>query len=698
VPQLIARLPTGERRFELVKSVTSIGRDPQSDVRLDHARLELRHAHVLSDKGEHRIFVAPGAKLSINGKKRDAATLADGDLLDLGGLVLEFRLRSERTQPPVASTGPVPTPTTFPPAAFAPAAGVGGTPPAVAAQPPRPSVTPAAPPRPSITPGRSAAAVPARSSRPPPPLGGSPLNAPRDLQLEAFRRLHTFTERLAASPSFDALKETLVDLVVELTDADTGFLILLGERGSTEVIVARDRQRQDLPRQGARVSDSIVAEVVATRRPLLIQDALEDTLFGDSRSVINFKIRSVLALPVLRRDEVLGVLYLGSDRLTSAFSEDAFDVLLVFAAQAGLLIENALVVDGLRARNDALAVALEERAFGEIIGASAAMQEVFKTVSRLAPSDISVLVLGETGTGKELIAHELHRRSPRASGPFVAINVAAIPENLLESELFGHVRGAFTGADREHTGLFVAAKGGTVFLDEIGELPLALQPKLLRVLQERRAKPVGATQELDVDARVVAATNRDLESEVRAGRFREDLFFRLNVLQIDLPPLRARRDDIPILVQTFLEKFAREYKSEVVQLSPAALAKLLTFRFPGNVRQLENVIERCVALSRGGEVGVDALPREIRDLDEERQTPAPAVVSSAGSPAAFPSAGVDLERAVEALEVRLITQALETAGGVKTRAAELLGLSFRQFRYKFAKYADRLERIAKDES
>jgi two-component system response regulator PilR (NtrC family) len=369
------------------------------------------------------------------------------------------------------------------------------------------------------------------------------------------------------------------------------------------------------------------------------------------------------------------------------------------ASDLRVLVGHAIDKRRLRFENEELRRRLRDRFELEgIVGRSEAMREVLELVRRVAPSRANVLLVGESGTGKERVARAIHMQSERRDGPFIPINCGAIPENLIESELFGHVRGAFTGADREHTGLFVAAKGGTVFLDEIGELPLALQPKLLRVLQERRAKPVGATQELDVDARVVAATNRDLESEVRAGRFREDLFFRLNVLQIDLPPLRARRDDIPILVQTFLEKFAREYKSEVVQLSPAALAKLLTFRFPGNVRQLENVIERCVALSRGGEVGVDALPREIRDLDEERQTPAPAVVSSTGSPAAFPSAGVDLERAVEALEVRLITQALETAGGVKTRAAELLGLSFRQFRYKFAKYADRLERIAKDES
>jgi transcriptional regulator with GAF, ATPase, and Fis domain len=659
VPQLIARLPTGERRFELVKSVTSIGRDPQSDVRLDHARLELRHAHVLSDKGEHRIFVAPGAKLSINGKKRDAATLADGDLIDFGGLVLEFRLRSERTQPPVASTGPVPTPATFPPATGV-SAGPGGTPAAVAAQTPRPSITPVQPTRASVAPQRPAPSGPARSSRPPPPLAGSPLTAPRDLQLEAFRRLHTFTERLAASPSFDALKETLVDLVVELTDADTGFLILLGERGSTEVIVARDRQRQDLPRQGARVSDSIVAEVVAMRRPLLIQDALEDTLFGDSRSVINFKIRSVLALPVLRRDEVLGVLYLGSDRLTSAFSEDAFDVLLVFAAQAGLLIENALVVDGLRARNDALAVALEERAFGEIIGASAAMQEVFKTVSRLAPSDISVLVLGETGTGKELIAHELHRRSPRASGPFVAINVAAIPENLLESELFGHVRGAFTGAVSDRKGKLQTANGGTLFLDEIGDMPLPLQAKMLRVLQARVVERVGSNQLEPIDVRVVAATHRDLGEACAEGRFRSDLFFRINEAAVVLPPLRDRGDDIALLATFFVERAAAKLDRPAPRLGPAALDALRRHPWPGNVRELEAKTKRAVLMCEG---------RELSPLD-------------LGLAAVEPAPAMSLRDAKEVYARRYILEVLERNGGNRTQTARELDVDPRTiFKY-----------------
>jgi two-component system response regulator PilR (NtrC family) len=316
------------------------------------------------------------------------------------------------------------------------------------------------------------------------------------------------------------------------------------------------------------------------------------------------------------------------------------------------------------------------------------MKEVFDLVERVAPTRANVLLAGESGTGKERIARAIHAHSGRSKGPFVPINCGAVPENLIESELFGHVKGAFTGADGAKPGLFEAARGGTLFLDEIGELPLALQPKLLRVLQERMIKPVGATAEIEVDVRVVAATNRDLEAEVRAGRFREDLFFRLNVLQIDIPPLRNRREDIPLLAQTFLEKYSTEYKRGVKAIEPDVMARLLSFSYPGNVRQLENIIERGVALSTLDVLGMAQLPRELQHADE--YTPRPVLTIEEDQP--FPEQGVDLERLVESFELRLIRQALEAAGGVKTRAAELLGLSFRQFRYKLAKYAGRVER------
>jgi two-component system response regulator PilR (NtrC family) len=353
------------------------------------------------------------------------------------------------------------------------------------------------------------------------------------------------------------------------------------------------------------------------------------------------------------------------------------------ATDIDVLVAQAIHKRRMQADNDALRRALINRytSADAIVARSGTMKEILDVVDRVAPTRANVLIVGESGTGKERIAKRLHYGSENRSGPFVPLNCGAIPENLIESELFGHTKGAFTGADTNKHGMFEAARGGTLFLDEIGELPIALQPKLLRTLQERTVKPVGATQEVEVDCRVIAATNRDLEAEVRAGRFREDLFFRLNVLQIDLPPLRQRREDIPLLAATFLEKYTREYARSVNMIAPEAMERLLAFPFPGNVRQLENVIERGVALATSNTLTVAQLPKELKGTDS-----GPTRVVSLETNAPFPDEGVDLERLVDELERTMITRALEKAGGVKTKAAELLGLSFRQFRYKVSKY------------
>jgi two-component system, NtrC family, response regulator PilR len=324
---------------------------------------------------------------------------------------------------------------------------------------------------------------------------------------------------------------------------------------------------------------------------------------------------------------------------------------------------------------------IQRNTVGGIIGRSDAMREVIDVVERVAELKVTVLITGESGTGKEMVARALHHASANASGPFVPVNCGAVPENLIESELFGHVAGAFTGADQDKPGLFEAARGGTLFLDEIGELPLALQPKLLRVLQERKVKKLGSVHETEVDVRLVAATNRDLEAEAEAGRFREDLYFRLNVVQIDLPPLRQRREDVTLLAQHFLHKYAREYGRPVVQLEPEAMQRILEYDFPGNVRQLENLIERGVALARGNTIGVEQLPKEVRAAES-----GPTRVFNVHDDSELPEEGVDLERLVRDFEQSLIRKALERSGGVKTKAAELLGLSFRQFRYKVSKF------------
>jgi len=299
-------------------------------------------------------------------------------------------------------------------------------------------------------------------------------------------------------------------------------------------------------------------------------------------------------------------------------------------------------------------------AFEELVGRSAAMKRVQDLLERIADSDATALITGESGTGKEVAARALHERSRRKDGPFVAINCAAVPETLIESELFGHVRGAFTDARASRPGLFVEASGGTLFLDEIGELPLAMQPKLLRALQERKARPVGGSAEVPFDVRIVAATNRDLEEAVEERRFREDLYYRINVIHVEMPPVRARGSDVLLLAQRFVEDFAARSGKEVTGVSPAAAEKLLAYSWPGNVREIQNCIERAVALTRYPEITVEDLPEKIR---EHR----PSHVIVAGDD---PSELVPLEE----VERRYILRVLEAVGGNKTLAARKLGL------------------------
>jgi two-component system response regulator PilR (NtrC family) len=308
-----------------------------------------------------------------------------------------------------------------------------------------------------------------------------------------------------------------------------------------------------------------------------------------------------------------------------------------------------------------------------IIGHSRPMQEVFDLIAQVAETKTNVLVSGESGTGKELVARAIHEQGDRQGEPFIAINCGAIPENLLESELFGHARGSFTGAVQNKEGLFEAASGGTLFLDEIAELSPALQVKLLRALQEKTIRRVGDTVDRKVDVRIVSATNRRLEEEVAAGRFREDLYYRLNVIQLTLPPLRERSEDIPLLVQHFIRRYSEELGKRVDGMDAEAYEVLARYPFPGNVRELENLIERAVALSRGTTIGCDLLPATVVQVRETRDA------------ARITSAGVDLEKLVADYERTLLHEALRATGGVKKRAARLLGISFRSFRYRLEK-------------
>ncbi|HYG68326.1 MAG TPA: sigma 54-interacting transcriptional regulator, partial [Anaeromyxobacteraceae bacterium] len=321
--------------------------------------------------------------------------------------------------------------------------------------------------------------------------------APRGLAIESLVR---FSERLLGATDLATLLDELLDAVVDVTQADKGFLILV-EDGELTVRAARNVARETIDDAVSRVSDSIVRRVLETRRPIVVADALHDAEWAGSSSVVNLKLCSVMCAPLMEKGEVFGAIYLGNDNVVSLFDERSLEVLTVFAAQASLLVQNALLLDSLRRENEALREAAATRQYGELVGTGPSMREVYRRIDRVAGTDISVLVSGETGTGKEVVAREIHRRSPRAEKPFVAVNCGAIPENLLESELFGHVKGAFTGAVATRVGRFQAAHGGTLFLDEIGEMPLALQVKILRALQERAVTKVGDGRAESVDIR-----------------------------------------------------------------------------------------------------------------------------------------------------------------------------------------------------
>ncbi len=474
---------------------------------------------------------------------------------------------------------------------------------------------------------------------------------------DRLQQLVDFSAELMRENSPERLFKKLLASVVELTGAEKGFVIVFQD-GERHLAASHNVGPETLDL--SRVSDTIVEQVLEHRQPLIVSDAMSDRTFGRSRSVVDLKLSSVMCVPLLFRNDLLGVLYLGNDAVTGLFTEQDLSTLQVWATQASMVVHAALLLNELKITNRNLRAQLRKNSQGDIVGSSAPMKAVFRTMRKVAPTDLSVLILGETGTGKELVALEVHRLSDRAKGPFVSINCGAIPENLLESELFGHKKGAFTGAVTDKIGKFESANGGTLFLDEIGEMPMNLQVKLLRVLQERVIERVGELRPRPVDIRVLAATNKELEEEIAEGRFREDLYYRLNEVAVNLPPLRDRGEDVHQLARYFLAKYADQYDSKARGFTNECIKVMINYYWPGNVRQLENRVKKAVimsdrALLNPDDLGIAANTR--RQLD-------------------------DLDHATEEFKKRYIREALELNNWNKAQTARDLGVDPRTiFRY-----------------
>jgi two-component system, NtrC family, response regulator PilR len=454
-------------------------------------------------------------------------------------------------------------------------------------------------------------------------------------------------------------------LVVDDEPSMRDMLRIVLRRDGYDVVIA-ENGRQAIERLKAEPFDLLLSDI---RMPDLSGVEVVRAAKELNRDVVAFMMTAFASTETAVEAMRLGAV----DYFTKPFSMD----------ELRLKIRQHLETHRLKQENVLLKRALNtQHEFSNIIGRSEAMVEVFKVIEIVARTNSTVLVTGESGTGKELVARAVHYNSLRRDRPFVALNCGAVPETLLESELFGHIRGAFTGADSNKKGLVEAAEGGTIFLDEIGEMAPSMQVKLLRVLQERRFRRVGGTDEVQADVRVIAATNQDLPKAVSEGRFREDLFYRINVLAIPLPPLRERLEDIPLLAEHFLGVFARQMEKPVKRISGAAMQLLQAHPWRGNVRELQNAIERAVAMEHTEAILPESLPVELRD---EGRTWAPAPAAAGGE---LPDLGegFDLEARGEEFYRHYLALALERAGGVQVKAAEMLGMSFRSFRYYAKKF------------
>ncbi len=500
---------------------------------------------------------------------------------------------------------------------------------------------------------------------------------------DTLARLFEINKQLNSEPDLRRLLDLIMDTAIELTGAERGFLILVDDK-KIRFQVARNLRRAELEGPELRISQSIVRQVIQSGETVLTDNATQDERFSKFQSVDDLKLTSILSVPFQCRGRRLGAIYLDNRAREGVFSTEDVETVRALSDQAAIAIWNLQnrqeLTEKLEARDDELKRVkrvLEDKPFRydytEIVGRSARMREVFLLLDKVIDTEVPVLIEGESGTGKELVARAIHFKGPRKGGPFVTVNCGAIPETLLESEFFGYVRGAFTGADGDKVGLFEQAHRGTLFLDEIGDMDFEMQKKLLRVLQEREVRPVGGKKTIRVDVRIVCATNKDLRARMLERKFREDLYFRINVISITLPPLRDRREDIASLVEHFVRRTAKDMNLPAKTVEPEAMALLTAYSWPGNIRELENEVKKTLALS--------AETITADDLSPHIQGP------RAGEEPDLTAAKGTLKETMEATEKTIIVRALEETGGNQTQAARKLGISRVWLRKKMEKYS-----------
>jgi two-component system, NtrC family, response regulator HydG len=593
-----------EKAFFPVREELTIGRDAINGIQINDPSLSRRHCSIVHDGGVYLIRdLGSHNGTHVNGKAVSEQVLDNGDTIKVGSSVFQF------------------------------ASGDG-------AQPPIPADV-------SFDDDRLSKTVPISELAPETAIASS---LPPQRLVQAFGTLLTIATRLRGIRNAESLLWQFVGVLLEVLPADR-VAVLLGETADTlEPAFAWDRVSG--PGKPVRVSRTVVKQAFKERHPIIMNNLPERL---SSTSILELEVCSVLCVPVVTPDKQLGVIYADNQRLGISFDGGHQHLLSAIGTIFGLALENTRSLELLDRENQQLKA--EVRLRFEMVGDSPLMHDLYRFVAKVAPSESNVLIHGESGTGKELVARAIHRGSPRADQHFVAINCAALTETLLESELFGYEKGAFTGALAQKRGYLEAANGGTVFLDEIGEMALSSQAKLLRVLQEREVVRVGGTKPIKVNIRIVAATNKSLAMLVKEGKFREDLYYRLNVVAYQLAPLRERREDIPLLAQYFVEQFGARCARRVQRISNEATATLMTYDWPGNVRELQNAIEHAVVLGSTTQILRDDLPESL---------------TQAASTSDTPDFGYHAEVARKKKE--LIVKALEQSAGNFTDAAKLLGI------------------------